>query len=229
MQEITLPIAFIGGLLSFFSPCIIPLIPAYISYLSGVSLKSLKKEGFNFEVFLHTTLFCLGFTIVFVLLGSVLGGLGNAFPRLVLAKVGGVLIIVFGLFTIGLLKLPFLNRDYKIKTQNLPKATYLTSLLIGFAFGIGWTPCVSAILASLLVLAATEGSVVMGSYLLFAFSMGLVFPFMMAGIFTGIFARFISKFQKTFRVVNVLAGILLIALGIMVYTQTFAMVAAWII
>ena len=229
MEEITLFIAFIGGLFSFFSPCILPLIPAYLSYLSGARFSSIKKRTFNPDVFVHSVLFCMGFTLVFVLLGTILGGLGNALPRLLISKGGGILIIVFGLHTIGLLRIPFLSQEHKIDTKKLPKAKYFTSLLIGGAFGVGWSPCVSAILASILVLAANEGSVVMGSYLLLAFSLGLTLPFLMTGLFTGFMSKFLLRFQRVARFVNIFAGLMLILLGIAVYTQTLARIIGLIL
>ncbi len=226
MESVTLWIAFLGGLASFFSPCILPLIPGYLSYLSGSSLQSIKNQTFTWDIFFHTLFFCAGFTLVFTLLGTVLGGVGNALPRTIVSKVGGVFIIAFGLYTLGLLKIPFLGHDYKIETKRLPSAKYLTSFIIGFAFGIGWTPCVSAILAAILVLAA-QGSATAGSALLFAFSVGLMIPFLLTGLFTGFAAKRISSLQPMFKYVSFIAGLMLIVLGIMVYTQRLITLSQW--
>ena len=224
-------VAFIGGFIAFFSPCIIPLIPAYLSYLSGTTLDEVEqKKKINWNIFVNSLFYSLGFAVIFTLLGIFTGLLGS---RIVgfqywLMKIGGAIIIIFGLHTLGLLEIPFLAREVKVSGK-IKAGSYFSSFLLGASFGVGWTPCVGPILASILLLAGTSGSALQGGYLLLFFSMGLSIPFIITGLFTSSVSRFINKSNKYFRIFNIIAGILLIILGIIVFTNNFTRVISFIL
>lgn len=224
-EAITLAAAFLGGLGSFFLPCILPLLPAYITYLSGTSLTELEKRRsrtLQMRVFINAVFFVLGFSLIFILLGLLLGTLG-AVPasRIWLGRIGGAIIIAFGLHTIGLLNIPFLNAGRRLRVKT-PGPGYLGSSLMGISFGTGWTPCFTPILTSILVLAAAEGaSATAGAGLLAAYALGLAVPFLITGAFTSKIAHWINRANVYFGIINVIAGVLLIGLGILIFTSTF--------
>ncbi|MCZ6647712.1 MAG: cytochrome c biogenesis CcdA family protein [Nitrososphaerales archaeon] len=226
-DPLTLAIAGGAGVLSFFSPCIVPMIPAYLAHISGVSLAELdgkEARGAQLRVFKHSLLFVIGFAGIFVLLGSSISFLSQQIPgfQLILSRVGGVIIIVFGMYTMRILpSIPFLEREYKI--QSLKQNTgYFGSAFIGASFGIGWTPCVGPILASILVLAGSSGTIASGASLLTVFSVGLAVPFLMVGLFTAKSANLIKRINRRLGIVSILSGALLIGLGIVVFTDNFS-------
>lgn len=217
-SDITIWVALLAGMISFLSPCIFPLMPGFIAYLAGTSIDEAKNK--RLEVFLNALFFVLGFSIVFALLGVLLNTLLSAFAydaQLWLARIGGVIIIFFGLYLTGLIKIKFLEADHKIEVKKKFKSKYLTSFLFGFAFAVGWSPCVGVILGAILGLAATDPS---GAFtLLLAYSVGLGLPFLLIGLFTAQASTFLHKFTKTFAVFRVIFGIILIALGILAFSQ----------
>ncbi|MBS3109106.1 sulfite exporter TauE/SafE family protein [Candidatus Woesearchaeota archaeon] len=231
-MTVSIWIAFIGGFLAFFSPCIIPLIPAYLSYLSGTTLSDVEKKGkrINWGIFINSVFYSLGFAVIFTALGLLTGLLGSKIGnfQLWLSRIGGSIIIIFGLHTVGLLEIPFLGREVKIG-KTVRAGNYFSSFLLGASFGVGWTPCVGPILASILLLAGTSNSALQGGYLLAFFSLGLSLPFMLTGLFTGSVARFIDRNNALFRIFNIIAGILLIALGIVVFTNNFTRLISYIL
>ncbi len=231
-ETLNLGVAFIGGIISFFSPCIIPIIPGFLSYLAGVSIKELEQRTKKrWAVFYNTVFFVIGFMVVFTAAGLVIGAItqltGFNIQRLI-ARIGGILIILFGLYTIGLLKIPFLEREHKLRVKTRKKS-HITSAIFGAAFAIAWTPCVTAILAAILVLAGTLASALHGAYLLFSFSVGLALPFLITGLFTVPMQKWILKYQKHFMIVNIIAGILLVLLGIVVFTGNLQRIVGYII
>lgn len=219
MTDITIPLAFFAGIISFLSPCILPLVPAFISYLSGISINEIQKsKKARLIIFLNAVFFVLGFSLVFSLLGILLSGLLASIAydtRLWLSRIGGVVIVFFGLYLLGILKIPFLEKEHKAKPRKF-HWSYLTSFIFGIAFAAGWTPCVGPVLGSILTLAIiTPGA---AFNLLFAYSLGLGMPFLLVGLFTSQASTFMkrsSTFMKPFRL---LMGILLIAIGILVFT-----------
>lgn len=226
MAEVSLGIAFIAGALSFFSPCVVPLIPGYLAFISGISLNELQNapRGLQTRVFTNAVMFTLGFSVVFILLGMLIAGaFGQIGPErsIWLNRIGGAVIIAFGLNALGLLKLPFLERGIHPSTRGF-KPGYLKSASLGAAFGLGWTPCFGPILASILILAGTSGSIYLGGYLLAAYSIGLAVPFIITGLLTDRAFSFITSHQRAFRYFNIVAGLLLIGLGIIVFTNRFA-------
>lgn len=231
-QELTLGIAFIGGLLSFFSPCILPLIPAYISHLAGTTVEETKKSRLlQARVFLNSIFFVLGFVALFIAVGVSIGFISEVFAgfNVWLGRVAGVLIIIFGLHTTGLLKIPFLSTERRLNVNVGEKKSYAKSTLLGAAFGLGWSPCIGPILASILVLAGSSASYATGGILLGSYSLGLAIPFLVTGLFTSVISRFITKINRYFGIVNIIAGILLIALGIIVFTNNFSQLLAFFV
>jgi len=224
MPEISIIIAFIAGIVSFLSPCMLPIVPGFLAYLAGSSLADTKPR--RLEIFLNAVFFVLGFSVIFALIGVLLNTILERVAydaRNWLAWIGGAIIIFFGLYLTGLLRLPFLERDYKFAVKTKFKSKYITSFLFGSALAAGWTPCVSAVLGSILGLAAVNPA--SAFYLLIAYSIGLGIPFILVGIFASQSNELIKKYSKYLKYANIVFGILLIILGIMVFTQTLNLVA----
>ncbi len=223
MSELTFAIAFLAGILSFFSPCVFALVPAFLAYLAGINLKSLDSSAkFNRVIFLNTLCYVLGFTLVFALLGmilnSALNGAGIAL-RHWLTRVGAIIIIVFGVYLLGFIRIPWLDTEHKVHIRR--KAGYLTSFLFGMTFAIGWTPCIGAVLGGIFTLAATQpGS---SFSLLLAYSFGLALPFLIVGVFYSSIARYVRIGAKYTRMVSIILGILLIIVGILLLTNRFSL------
>ncbi len=216
--SVNLVVAFTGGIVSFLSPCVLPLIPGYLAYLAGTSLESNTKRV---EIFINSIFFVLGFSTVFAILGvllnSILRSIGFGL-EIWLSRVGGIIIIFFGLYLTGLIRIGFLEREHKISIRYKFKSRYLTSFLFGAAFAAGWTPCVGAALGAILTLAATHPGQSFG--LLFAYSLGLGIPFLIVGLFAGEFGRIISRIGPILKYIDIIFGILLIIFGILVFTQS---------
>src|SRR3989338_5455156 len=226
MAETTLVIAFIAGLVSFLSPCVLPLIPGFLSYMSGISVsESEKSSKARLIVVLNTIFFVLGFTIVFSILGVLINSIfaDAAFGiRTWLGRIGGIIIILFGLVLMKVLKLPFLEREHKFKVKKF-RISYVTSFMFCLAFAAGWTPCVGAVLASILTLAAVSAN--NSFYLLIFYSIGLTLPFLITGLFVSRMQQFINKYERQLNYVNIVFGILLVILGIMVFTNTLSLIS----
>jgi len=226
MDGVSILAAFSAGLLSFLAPCVLPLIPGFLSYLGGSSLGDAEVK--RKEIFLNSVFFVLGFSVVFASLGVLLNTLLEAVAydvQVWLARVGGALIIFFGLYLIGLIHIPFLDRQHKFNVQTKIKSKYLTSFLFGLAFAAGWTPCVGPALGLILGLAASQpGSAFV---LLLAYSIGLGVPFLLAGLFVSRAAKFIKKYAKALHYVHVFFGVLLTVLGVLVFTQSLSLFASW--
>jgi len=210
--------AFLGGIFSFISPCVLPLIPIYISYISGISLEELMERGKTLPVLLNSLFFVLGFTVVFVFYGASATFIGNLISeyKFILSKIGGIIIIIFGIHLTGLFRLKFLDYERKLNLKS-EKTSYISSFIMGFAFSFGWTPCIGPILASIIVLAASKETLFKGIILLFTYSLGLGIPFILSGIFINYFFKAFSKIKRHFRKIEIIAGILLIILGIFVF------------
>ena len=210
-------IAFGAGLISFLSPCVLPLIPGYISYISGSSLNDLiEKKKINL---IPIILFTLGFSLVFIIFGAASTFLGqvllqNSYELRIFA---GLLIILFSLHIIGIINLKFLNYEKRIQT-NSNKNLY-SPILIGMAFAFGWTPCIGPILGSILVLASTEESINQGIFLLISYSLGLALPFILSGYLIQKFLIFSKNFKKNISLVSKIGGIILLITGILILTN----------
>lgn len=216
--------AFFAGLLSFLSPCVLPLIPSYITYITGLSFADLQEEHPAHKVrqqtVIHSLMFIAGFTIVFVLLGAsatFIGGFLQEHMALI-RKVGGVLIIIFGIHVTGLVPIHALLGEKRVSIQRKP-AGYLGSLLVGLAFAAGWTPCIGPILASILMVAATEDTVYHGIALLLTYSMGLAIPFFLSALAMHKFLVLFNRFKKHIRIFEIVTGLFLIVVGVMIFTN----------
>ncbi|MDD5497847.1 MAG: cytochrome c biogenesis protein CcdA [Atribacterota bacterium] len=228
LQEVTYFAAFIAGLLSFLSPCILPLVPGYIAFISGISLEELKNQHnknnqSTYRVLIGALFFILGFSLVFILLGASATFLGNFIQEYSVwfKRVGGIVIIIFGLYMLGVVNIPFLSYQKKINIdQNLSFHLVLTPFLIGFSFAFGWTPCIGPILAAILVYAGTQETVSMGIKLLLFYSAGLAIPFLFTALAVNQFYKWFEKIKKYFRIIELVGGLLLIILGIFIISDS---------
>ena len=225
--------AFGGGFLSFISPCVLPLVPAYISYISGVSIDALKGEtkesGAGRKVILSTLLFVAGFTIVFATLGATASYIGQ---YLVLYKrtiniVGGIMIIILGIHLSSIYRISFLDYEKRIQVQQKPLG-WLSSMLIGAAFAFGWTPCIGPILSAILIVAANQHTIFDGVLLLVLYSLGLGVPFLLTGIGLNYALSVFKKIKKHYRTIELVSGILLMIIGILVATDQFTRISGWL-
>ncbi len=224
MAEITILLAFFAGIVSFLAPCVLPLIPGYLAYLAGASVHDEHKRGI---IFVHSICFVLGFAIVFSLLGvllnTVLANIAYT-AQIWIARISGTLIILFGLSLIGIISIPWFHSEHKIKVQNL-NPSYFRSVIFGIAFGAGWTPCVGPTLGAILGLATAEpGS---AFTLLLAYSLGLGVPFLAVGLLTEQAARIIQQYSAGLNKLQKLFGVILIFLGILVFTQRMELLINW--
>lgn len=232
-DDVSLWAAALAGLVSFLSPCVLPLIPGYISFISGLSLQDLKESdrsaGLLWKAFLSSLWFVLGFSFVFILLGASATALGQLFLDKIdaLRKVAGVVIIVFGLHLVGILRIPFLQYEKKLNVRTKP-LTAVGAFVVGAAFAFGWTPCIGPILAGILSLASTQETIGQGVLLLSVYSLGLGVPFLLTSLFFQTFLRFSAGFRRYLRVVEVVSGILLIAVGILVMTDRLSRLAQYL-
>lgn len=229
--DITYWIAFTAGILSFVSPCVLPLIPSYLTYITGLSFTQLDEAHpaarVRLRVFLHTLCFVFGFSFIFILLGAIAGiasGQIQAFLREGLdwiAKIGGFLILLFGLHMTGLFSLPALLGEKRLQLHKKP-AGFFGTFVVGVAFAAGWTPCIGPILASILMVAASSGQVGEGTILLTFYSLGLGLPFLLSGM---LFHQFLSTFKrlrKHMRKIEIGTGIMLMAVGVMLMFNLLA-------
>lgn len=221
-QQISILVAFLAGVLSFFSPCILPLIPAYICFITGLSMDELTGENSNDrntrKILSNIILFILGFSIVFIVLGASATFLGNIIIKnqKILRIIGGIVIIAFGLHIAGLFKIKYLEYEKKIHLRNKPILGGFGSLIVGMTFAIGWTPCIGPILGSILTFAATKNTLSRGILLLSSYSLGLALPFLITGLAVNRILKLFTKVKKYIQIISVLSGVLLIIIGILV-------------
>ncbi len=222
-----LAVAFVAGLLSFLSPCVLPLVPSYVGFLTGMTLP--EMTGRRRVALLHALLFVAGFSLVFVLLGASATALGGAlkYYQAWIARVGGVLVILFGLVCLGVVKAGFLDQDRRLQLQHKPVG-YLGSALVGVAFGAGWTPCIGPVLGAILSLAATSDSVSRGMLLLGVYSAGLAVPFLLAAVAVESFLEWFQRFRRFLPWVMRVSGVLLILVGLLMATGQFTRLAGWL-
>ena len=224
MKDVTLVAVFVAGILSFISPCVLPLVPGYISFMSGVSLEELEKRHKSItlliRVCLHSILFGLGFTVIFVALGATATVLGNfLFSNLIILKrVAGAIIIVFGLHTAGLFRIKFLDyqKSFNFETKQV---RFVNSFVLGLAFSFAWVPCLGPIIASVLTYAATKDTVIEGILLLIVYSLGLGVPFFLMAIGMGKFIGIFDRIKRHFRTIEIISGSLLVLIGILILTD----------
>lgn len=217
LGDVSLPLALGAGFLSFFSPCILPLVPAYIMYITGTSTEEDINRKRAFALY-RTLGFVIGFTIIFIIMGSSATLLGKLFIRnkLIFAKISGILIVVFGLNMMGIINIKFLNKNTGVKA---PKkiSNWFSSVLMGMAFAAGWTPCFGPVLGSILVMAGGSESISRGVYLLLMYSVGMAIPFILTALFINIFEKFLNKSDRYMKYIPKIGGVILIIFGVLVF------------
>lgn len=220
-------VAFAAGLLSFLSPCVLPLVPSYIGFLTGMSLPEMASR--RRVALLHALLFVLGFSLVFMVLGASATALGRAlnYYQQWLQRIGGVLIILFGLVCLGVIRAPFLTQEHRVQMEQKPVG-FLGSALVGMAFGAGWTPCIGPVLGAILGLAATTQDLSRGLLLLAVYSAGLAVPFLLAAAALDAFLDWFQRFRRYLPWVMRASGVLLILVGILMATGEFTRLAGWL-
>jgi len=227
LSQITIGLAFLAGLASFLSPCVFSLVPAYVGYLGGRAAGGEATERNRFVTFTHGLAFVLGFSLVFITLGVATSAFGRLLfdLRFVLAKVGGIVVIIFGLHMIGVFRIPFLEYDTRVQQAPDRKWGYLSSALMGVFFSAGWAPCVGPVLGAILTLALNGGSISTGVSLLSAYSAGLAIPFLIAALGVGWVTLTLRKYGKVMHYVEIVMGCILVILGIMLFSGIFERIA----
>jgi cytochrome c-type biogenesis protein len=227
IANITVGLAFLAGLASFLSPCVFSLVPAYVGYLGGRAAGGESSATNRWITFSHGLVFVLGFSVVFISLGLAASALGGLLydTRDWLAKIGGLVVIIFGLHMIGVFRIPFL--EYDTRVQKLPDARlgYLASFLMGIFFSAGWSPCVGPVLGAILTLALNGGDLAFGTVMLSAYSAGLAIPFLIAALGIGWVTTTLRRHGKTMRYVEVAMGVILIIVGLMLIFGVFNLLA----
>jgi cytochrome c-type biogenesis protein len=222
-----IPIAFTAGLLSFLSPCVLPLIPSYVTFITGLSLEEVQKA--RRLVLVHSLLFILGFTLIFLALGATATVLGRALlvHREWISRVGGILVIVFGLYLLGLFNIGLLARERRIHLADKPIG-YLGTVVVGVAFGAGWTPCIGPILGAILIYTSSSADLGRGLGLLAAYSMGLAIPFLAASVAINRFLSFFTSVRRHMVWMSRAGGLLLIVVGLLLLTDYFTVLAGYL-
>lgn len=238
IEEVTIIGAFIAGLLSFLSPCVLPLVPAYLSYISGVSVDALRSHQESEEqhsirrhALTQSLWFILGFSLVFILLGASATWLGQwlLMHMATLGKIAGAIIIIFGLHYTGLIRIPFLMMEARVDTGGVNAKNGIGALMLGSAFAFGWTPCVGPILGAILAVAGAQNQIGQGILLLATYSAGLAIPFLLAALATDGFLNWSQRFRRHLHAVEVTSGILLVIVGLMIFLGSFSQIAAWLL
>ena len=227
--EVGIFIAFTAGIFSFLSPCVLPLVPSYLTFVTGMSLEDLQ-EGVNRKAtFMHSLLFVIGFSLIFILLGASASFLGQFLRQyeLWIARIGGVIIIVLGMHMAGVFKLTPLMREKRMHLNDKP-AGYIGTLGVGMAFGAGWTPCIGPILGAILTYGMTQDTMWAGVGLLSVYSLGLAIPFLIASLALDWFLQTFKRFRQWIPIVEKASGVLLILLGVLLLTGQFTVLAAYL-
>jgi cytochrome c-type biogenesis protein len=231
-MDIGIATAFGAGILSFLSPCILPLVPSYLCFLAGSSLEALARQSdlaTGRRLLARAFAFVIGFGAVFVALGagaSWIGGLIGDHLAL-LTRIAGGVIVLFGLHMLGVFRIPLLMREARLEAQR-PIGT-VSALVVGLAFGFGWTPCVGPVLASILLLAGAQGSVSQGAWLLAGYAAGIGLPFIVASLFVGVFVRWLSRMGRYLGIVEKIMGLALIATGLAIFAGAMPAIGNWLL
>jgi cytochrome c-type biogenesis protein len=220
-------VAFGAGLLSFLSPCVLPLIPSYVTFVTGLSLEDVQKS--KHIALVHALLFILGFTLVFLAMGATATTLGRmlGYNRDWVGRIGGVLVIVLGLYLLGAFNFSLLARERRVHVATKPLG-YLGSVLVGMAFAAGWTPCIGPILGAVLTFTASEAEFGRGLSLLFAYSMGLAVPFLLAALLMDRFVAVLGRYRGAMMWSSRIAGAMLVIVGVMMATDTLRVMTQWL-
>jgi cytochrome c-type biogenesis protein len=231
MDNVTLIPAFAAGVASFISPCVLPLVPGYISFISGVSLEQLRQdqtESVRRSVILTSLVFIAGFSTIFILLGASATYAGRFLlqNKILFNRIAGIVIILFGLHVAGLFQIKFLNYEKRFNMNRKPVGV-LSAFFVGLAFAAGWTPCIGPILATILIVASNQESSVQGILLLTSYSLGLAIPFFLTAIALNSFLGFFSWLKRHYRAIEYASGALLVVVGLMVMTNQFTRLAGY--
>ncbi|MCP9449706.1 MAG: cytochrome c biogenesis protein CcdA [Nitrospira sp.] len=233
LPQISFLAAFSAGLLSFVSPCVLPLVPSYISYITGLSVEQLMdvsaREKFKKSIVLNSLSFIAGFSAVFIAFGASASFLGQVLIAYqdYIRRIGGVLIVIFGLYLLGILNLNFLKTEHRYQFRSRP-AGYAGSFLVGVAFAAGWTPCVGPVLGSILLYASTSDSLVSGIVLLTCYSLGLGLPLFLTALGVDRFLAYFKEVRAYLWGVSTVSGILLIVVGVLIYANSLTMVTSFL-
>jgi cytochrome c-type biogenesis protein len=241
MENVSLVAAFVAGFLSFISPCVLPLIPGYLSYISGITVEEMRgasgggavavaaPPAARRRVLVTSLAFVLGFSLVFVSLGASASAAGQFLMEKLslLGKIAGAIIIVFGLHTMGVLKIGWLYAEKRVQTTKKP-AGPLGAVLVGVAFAFGWTPCIGPILAAILAVAAAQETVGQGVQLLAVYSLGLGIPFIATSLAINQFFAAFAKIRRYYHAVEIASGALLVAIGVLIFTNRFTIIAQYL-
>ena len=249
MENVSLFGAFIAGVLSFISPCVLPLIPGYLSFISGVSLEEMRglqpvaagagggtvavsggvSAAAKRQVIITSLFFILGFSLVFVSLGASATFLGQfLMERLtIFGKIAGVLLIIFGLHTIGVFKIPFLLNEARVQANTKP-ASMIGAVIVGISFAFGWTPCIGPILSAILLVAAQQESVNQGILLLSIYSAGLAIPFLLTAMAINQFFNAFKRIRRHYHAIEIVSGLLMIVIGVLIFTNRFTIITQYL-
>lgn len=224
-----------AGLLSFFAPCILPLLPVYVSYLSGGIAGSTNQGAadsgsfrFRSVFMLRTLLFVLGLSVVFILLGFGSGALGNIISSSRFIAICGAIVILFGIYQTGFIKLPWLEREKKLSSNRVTKGGYIGAFLLGLTFSFGWTPCIGPVLAGILSIAAGEGSPAYGGFLMLLYTLGLAIPFLIMSVFSDYLLQRIRRLYRYMGGIKIASGLMLIGMGLLLMTDQLNTIVGWI-
>jgi cytochrome c-type biogenesis protein len=232
--EVSIPLAFLGGILSFISPCVLPLVPSYVSFITGISFEELTSDDgkeLKRVILFNSIFFILGFSTVFVvILGASAQIFGTAFMEYqsVIRKIGGVVIVLLGIHIIGVINFKFLQREKRLHLFREKPAGLLGSFLVGIGFAAGWTPCIGPILGAIFTVAATSDNPWSASMLFIAYSAGLAIPFMLTSLGINTFLKHFNRVKKYMRVVSIITGIFLIVTGVLIFSNSLAIIAGYL-
>ncbi len=230
-MSVTIGLAFLAGLASFLSPCVFSLVPAYIGYLSGRSLAATGDGEVTlsrrWDTFSHGLAFVLGFSVVFIVLGLAASAMGQLLYDLrpLLTKIGGVVVILFGLHMAHILRIPFLDYDLRPQSQIEAGRSYLSSALLGVFFSAGWSPCTGPVLGAILTLALNQGNISNGAVLLTSYSAGLAIPFLVAALGVGWVTKILRRYGRVMQYIEIGMGVVLIIVGVMLFLGVFSQLA----
>ncbi len=232
MEGTQFPIVWIwlAGVVSFLSPCVLPVMPGYLAYLAGLAAGCDPAKAGRWQIFLHGLAFAAGFSLMFIALGAAASALGRWLLeyREWLARIGGVLMVVFGLQMMGLIRIPFLEYTLRPKAQPNPRLGYLSSAAMGFVFGTGWTPCIGLVLGSVLTLAAYDASLARGVWLLAVYALGMSVPLLLLALFMDRIGKWMCTLTKVSRFISIAAGLILAVFGVLFATGQLAILVRWL-
>ena len=236
MFDVSLISAFVGGLIVFFSPCVLPIVPFYLSYMAGAGISEISADGVlapgvRRRAVLASVMFSLGIVTVFVLLGAAAFGLSQAFRgfQTEFRTVAAIIVAIMGLHFLGVFRIGFLNRSFQMEAGDTRKMSVMGAYVVGFAFAAGWTPCVGGVLTAVVFTASTEATAIRGLVLLLVFGLAMTLPFVVAAFFIGPFLKFAAKFRRHLPKVEKAMGVLLLIFAVLIATDSVNYIAQWML